>query len=245
MPARFRIDGAVVLAAARHPALPAFDGAQDNELVGVMHRQRPQQDVADEAEDRGVGADAEREGKQGDGGEAGVLQQLTDGYPDVVQQLVTPRELAGDRPIPARCSLDGREGAKRCEPVAGPSRAGGSSIEDTGSPRATARWALRAGSAGSPARQSADDSTPSRHLRRRRARLHCRSAGDAVLLSSAGGSGCGRLEGPVLRRPADGCLPAQERRGKDAAGARVLQHRHRSATQQHVLPVVGRDCGIP
>ena len=113
----------VVLAGARHPALPRLRWcARERARRGSCTGSDPQQEVVDEAEDRGVGADAEREGKQRDGGEARVLQQLTDGYPDVVQQLVTPRELAGDGPIPARCSLDGSEGAKRCEPVARPSK---------------------------------------------------------------------------------------------------------------------------
>ena len=41
-----------------------------HEAIGVAIRQRPQQDGADDAEDGGVGADAERERDHGDGGEA-------------------------------------------------------------------------------------------------------------------------------------------------------------------------------
>ena len=45
---------------------------------GCADRQRAQQRVVDQAEDRGVGADAERQRQHGDGGEAGTLQQVAD-----------------------------------------------------------------------------------------------------------------------------------------------------------------------
>ena len=45
----------------------------DASVAGSVDGNRPQQHGVDQAEDGGVGADAERERKRGDGGEAGLL----------------------------------------------------------------------------------------------------------------------------------------------------------------------------
>ena len=79
-----RIDEAVVLAGARHPASRAFDRPQQHELAGIPHRQRPQQQLVHEAEDGRVGADAKRERQHRDGAEAGALHELTEGKLEVV-----------------------------------------------------------------------------------------------------------------------------------------------------------------
>src|SRR5205823_10765251 len=47
-----------------------------NQLRRVLYVERTQQEVVDQAENRRVGPDAEREREHGHGGEAGVLQQL-------------------------------------------------------------------------------------------------------------------------------------------------------------------------
>ena len=49
--------------------------AEVHQALPVLVGQRPQQDAADHAEDRGVGADAERQGEHGDKGEAGALAE--------------------------------------------------------------------------------------------------------------------------------------------------------------------------
>ena len=63
----------------------------------VRHRQepsrirvgkRPQEDAVDDAEDRGVGADAERQRRHGDGGEAGVRGEAAQSVADVLQQCL-------------------------------------------------------------------------------------------------------------------------------------------------------------
>jgi len=53
--------------------------AQLHQLAGLGIGQRPEQDGIDHAEDGGVCPDAEREREHGDGGEAGILQQLAEG----------------------------------------------------------------------------------------------------------------------------------------------------------------------
>ena len=53
--------------------------AEQGEAVRLRHRQRAYEQLIDDAEDGGVGADAEREGEDGHGGEAGMLEQLADG----------------------------------------------------------------------------------------------------------------------------------------------------------------------
>ena len=89
-PARRRIGESVVLAATRHPAARALSGAQQHELVCIPDRQRAQQDVVDETEDRGVGAYAKRERNQGDGRRSRALQQLAEGETDVLHREPGP-----------------------------------------------------------------------------------------------------------------------------------------------------------
>ena len=60
--------------------------AEVHQALPVLVGQRPQQDAADHAEDRGVGADAERQGEHGDEGEAGALAERAQGEAEVVQQ---------------------------------------------------------------------------------------------------------------------------------------------------------------
>jgi len=53
------VDRAVVLAAARHSAVSGFDIPQEHEFMRISDRQRPQEEIVDEAEDRRVCADAD------------------------------------------------------------------------------------------------------------------------------------------------------------------------------------------
>src|SRR5438874_4045867 len=60
----------------------------NREPFGVAVRQRAEQKSVDNAENRRVGTDAEREREHGHGGEAGVLQQLAEGEAEILQQCV-------------------------------------------------------------------------------------------------------------------------------------------------------------
>ena len=53
--------------------------AQSDQPVRLAIRQRTQKDRVDDAEERDVRADSEREAEDGDQREAGRLEQLTDG----------------------------------------------------------------------------------------------------------------------------------------------------------------------
>jgi len=57
-------------------------GAELDELTRVLHREEPQQDLVDEPEHRGVGADAERQGQHGHGCENRGLEQGSEGQAD-------------------------------------------------------------------------------------------------------------------------------------------------------------------
>ena len=53
--------------------------AQSHQSIGLVIGQRPQEHGVDDAEERDVGADAEREAENGDEGEARRLEQLPGG----------------------------------------------------------------------------------------------------------------------------------------------------------------------
>ena len=105
--------------------------AEIDEALPVLVGQRPQQHAADHAEDRGVGADAEREGQHGDEREAGALAERAEGEAEVVQQTghegspgALARPAGGDG---AAFGGDGGEiaegpGARRAGPPAAPCR---------------------------------------------------------------------------------------------------------------------------
>ena len=54
------------------------------QLLWVLNGERAQQEFVDQAEDRRVGSDADREREHGHGGEAGVFQQLAEGESQVI-----------------------------------------------------------------------------------------------------------------------------------------------------------------
>ena len=73
---------------ARRPRVFAFE---EDDAFGVRKRKRTQENAVDEAEDSGIGADAERERNDGDGGEAFLLQQHAGSVADVVQEGCHPQ----------------------------------------------------------------------------------------------------------------------------------------------------------
>ena len=73
-------------------AAAVFD---EDQPVGVRERQRPEQQRVHQAEDRGVGADADGEDQDGDDGEAGVAAQRAEGVAQVVQERVHVRNSPG------------------------------------------------------------------------------------------------------------------------------------------------------
>ena len=60
----------------------------DHESVGLGIRERPEQDRVDHAEDGGVRADAEREGENGDEGEARRFAQLAKSEAKIIYHIV-------------------------------------------------------------------------------------------------------------------------------------------------------------
>ena len=70
----------------RHRELGLARAAFKNtdQLFRFAIRQRFEQHAVDHAEDCSVGTDAEREREHGDGGEAGVLQQLPEGKSQII-----------------------------------------------------------------------------------------------------------------------------------------------------------------
>ena len=60
---------------------------EHHQLLGILHRQLAQQHLVDQREDRGVGADAERERQDRDDGEERAAEQPAQGQPEVVDGL--------------------------------------------------------------------------------------------------------------------------------------------------------------
>ena len=71
-----RIDAALPFAGVAHATADAVLHAQQHELVGPRHRQRPQQQLVDQAEDRGRRPDPQRQRQHGDDGEAGRAGEM-------------------------------------------------------------------------------------------------------------------------------------------------------------------------
>ncbi len=63
---------------------------EENELSRVGDGERAEHDGIDEAKDGGVGADAESEGEDGDGGKSRRVAQGTEGVAEVLQEFVDP-----------------------------------------------------------------------------------------------------------------------------------------------------------
>jgi len=59
-----------------------------DQAFGLGIRQRSEKDGVDDAENRGVGADADSERDDGDGGEAEVRAQGAEGVPEVLKERV-------------------------------------------------------------------------------------------------------------------------------------------------------------
>ena len=69
------------------PACRIFSFDVDD-AFGVRKRKRTEENAVDQAEDGGIGADAERERDNGDGGKAFVLQKHANAVTNVVKQRV-------------------------------------------------------------------------------------------------------------------------------------------------------------
>ncbi len=76
----------------RRLALEGF--AQRGETAGVPVGQRLEDDAVDDGEDRGGRADTEREGEDGDRGEAGALPQQPEPVAEVLEDVLEPRQAA-------------------------------------------------------------------------------------------------------------------------------------------------------
>jgi hypothetical protein len=62
--------------------------AEGDELLGMLDGKIAEQDLVDEGEDGGVGADAEGEREQGDQGEAGALGERAEAEAGVLEEAV-------------------------------------------------------------------------------------------------------------------------------------------------------------
>lgn len=70
------------------------DAADDNESIGLVIGERPQQDTVDDREDRGVGADAERDAGHDDEAETAALADRARRVAHVLRQVIEGREAA-------------------------------------------------------------------------------------------------------------------------------------------------------
>src|SRR5437870_10306724 len=87
-----------------------------HDSVRLEERQRAQEYCVYDAEDRGVRSDAEREREHGDGGEAGVFQQLAKGEFQIIHNAMPPSDrlsLRGGRAASRRAVQRRRAKAKR------------------------------------------------------------------------------------------------------------------------------------
>ena len=69
--------------AAPRPAVPKQD-----QFLRVLHRQRAEEDGVEEREYRSIGANAQGEREDGDGGEAGASEELANGEAEVLEQVL-------------------------------------------------------------------------------------------------------------------------------------------------------------
>ena len=69
---------------------PWHGSRNDHELLGMRVRKRLEHHTVHNAEDRGVGADAEGEGQDGDGGEAGRFAQHAEGEATIRENRIEP-----------------------------------------------------------------------------------------------------------------------------------------------------------
>ena len=76
------------------PPGPVHRVAQVDEPVAVAVGQRLEQHAADDAEDRRVGADAERQREDDDGGEAGAVSQRAQRVPEIGRDALEPGQSA-------------------------------------------------------------------------------------------------------------------------------------------------------
>ena len=79
--------------ASDHAAAPG--AAEDHQLLGIAHRQLSQEQLVREAEDGGVGADAEGQSEHRDDGEAGRLAQHADSEAQILPAGFQERFPAG------------------------------------------------------------------------------------------------------------------------------------------------------
>ena len=98
--------------ASRRAPKSALEAIVD-EAIRVAIRQRAEEHGVHDAEDRGVGADAEREGEHRDGGEALVATHVAQAVPDVADQTLE----RGHPALVALGLLHGLDGAEAPERV--------------------------------------------------------------------------------------------------------------------------------
>ena len=77
-----------------HPGEEGSLPVEQHEAIRLAHRKLAQQELIDEREDAGVGADAEREGKDGGRGEARTPPQRPRAVSGVARQLLGPAQAA-------------------------------------------------------------------------------------------------------------------------------------------------------
>jgi hypothetical protein len=82
--ARRRIGKAVVLAAPRHRPADALDRTQHHQPIRIPDRQRAQQELVDQAENRRVGADAQRQRQHRRGGEATMFEEQAEREREII-----------------------------------------------------------------------------------------------------------------------------------------------------------------
>src|SRR5260370_24043759 len=74
----------------RKKTVSRIDGSDYCDALGIATRRMPQHKGADETEHRGVHSDAETEGEDGYGGEAGVLAELTETVAEIREHRAKP-----------------------------------------------------------------------------------------------------------------------------------------------------------
>ena len=60
---------------------------EEDELLGVAHRQQLEDELIDQGEDSGIGTDPQGEGEHGDGGEQGRFAKGTEGIAQVLEEI--------------------------------------------------------------------------------------------------------------------------------------------------------------
>src|SRR6516165_8028188 len=90
------------------PVVPATH-SQQNQFLGILDREQSKKNLIEQGEDGRVGADAEGQGQDGDGGKAGAPPERAQRVLEVAKQCAKPHGTAHRQLLPSELRTERRE----------------------------------------------------------------------------------------------------------------------------------------